>query len=115
MIITLTQENIQDIGQCIIDEILTAHDTNDYALLTRHFSKEMKEMLTKEKFEYAVKDAIVPMGKVISSHYLGYLKRVNEHQILWKVIYEHSDEEILWQLYLCDDEAPICVSGIWFS
>lgn len=115
MIITLTKENAQAIGRCIIDEVLTAHETNDYALLTRHFSPEMKQNLTQEKFTHAVQEAIEPMGKVISREYLGHLKRVNEHQILWKVVYEHSDEEILWQLYLCDDEAPICVTGLWFS
>lgn len=115
MIITLTPDNAQQIGRCIIDEILHAHQMGDYQLLIRHFSPSFKEKLTKERFEQALNEAIIPWGKVRSCEYLGYLKRINEHQLLWKVVFEHADEELLWQLYLCDDEAPIQVTGLWFA
>ena len=115
MIITITQENAEQIGRCIMREIINAHQTCDYQLLTRHFCAEFKDKLTQERFEHAVNEAIIPMGQLITCEYLGYLKRVNEHQLLWKVVFEHSDEELLWQLYLRDDEAPIQVTGLWFS
>lgn len=115
MIITLTPDNVECIGRCIINQVLTAHVAGDYKMLIKHFSPSMKEKLTAEKFEHAVKEAIVPLGKVLSCEYLGHLKRANQHQLLWKVVFEHSDEELLWQLYLCDDEAPVCVTGLWFS
>jgi len=115
MIITLNEENIECIGRCVMNGVLTAHETNDYQLLTKYFSPEMKDKLGPEKFEEAVNQAIKPLGKMLSFEYLGHLKRINEHQLLWKVVYENSAEEILWQLYLCDDEAPVCITGLWFS
>ena len=115
MIITITPDNAEQIGRCIINEILTAHQTRDYQLLTRHFSQKYKDVLTIERFEQAVDEAILPLGQLVSCDYLGYLKRVNEHQLLWRVRFEHSDEDLLWQLYLCDDEAPVQVVALWFS
>lgn len=114
MTIDLTKLDAESIGRPIMVDILNAHLANDYEMLTKHCSNQLKQSLTPDQFTQAV-DNLRPMGKALSIEYLGYLNRVNEGQLLWKIRYENAKEDLLWQLYLSEIDSEIRVVGLWFS
>lgn len=59
--------------------------------------------------------SLSPMGNVVSIEYLGHLKKVKEHLLLWKVSYNLGEEEILWHLNLSDGDVPVRPVGLLFD
>lgn len=98
-------ENAEVVGRPIIEKIIAAHDQSDYALLKAQLPELSK--LPLEAFDEAVK-TLRPLGTSTNILYLGHLRKIDVHVLLWKVSYSDTEEEILWTIALAEsDDGPI--------
>ena len=110
-----TEKLIKSIGEPIFKNIMKANSAGDYSQLAKDFSDSMKVGLPIEKFKEAQEEFLNSLGEVISMEYLCYLNKVRNYQLLWKVQYKNSDEEVLWQLFLGDIDTNPKVEGLLFG
>ena len=97
----INNDNAERIGRPIIEKVIEAHGKADYQLLTRTLSSR-GDKPDFESFQDGV-ESLKVLGAVTNIEYLGYLKKPNEHMLLWKAQHEKGNEDILWHLFLSDE------------
>jgi len=111
----LSDNNAENISRPIFENIHRAYAEENYPLLLKNFSNKMKEDLTENVFIEALEKYYRTYGQLIELQYLGHLEKNIGHQTLWKGRYSESSEEILWHLYLSEDNGELEVIGLWFG
>jgi len=107
--------NIVGIATPIFNNIIDAHQTGDYEKLDAHLSEAMRQGLTRQKFDSVIKDHLNQLGGVKETVYLGWLRKKESTQALWKAKYEKDNLELLWQLFLATSGNEVKVVRLWFS
>ena len=103
------------INETIFHNVMDAHSSSDYDKLTLYFSENMKAHLPKDKFDEVINNYIHSLGKIKTMDFLGCLNKVKTELFLWKVTYEKSEEDVLWQMYLLDIDTEPKIEGLWFG
>ncbi len=111
----LSDNNAENISRPIFENIHRAYAEENYPLLLKNFSSKMKEDLTENVFLEALEKYYRTYGQLTELQYLGHLEKDIGHQTLWKGRYSESSEEILWHLYLSEDNGQLEVIGLWFG
>ncbi|MGP4844395.1 hypothetical protein ACTXGQ_09720 [Marinobacter sp. 1Y8] len=109
----INSESAEQIGRPIIERIIKAHSDADYGQLVELIPNMEGKLLEEEFIEAAT--SLEPLGKVASIEYLGHFSKVKEHLVLWRVRYELAEEDVLWHLYLSDNESEIKAVGLFFD
>lgn len=111
----ISDTEIVDKATPIFNSIIDAHQTGDYDKLSPHLSEEMKQGLTRQKFDEALNNHLSQLGPVTATAYLGSLRKKEKTLVLWKARYENDDQDILWQLFLSEHGNAVKLVGLLFS
>ena len=76
----------------IFESVLECHYRGDFKAISKMFPS-----LPSDVFEQAV-SILKPLGKSTMVEFLGTINKVSEVKFLWKVSYQDSQEELLWDL-----------------
>lgn len=95
--------------QPIFDTVLECHYTGEFNAISKIFLS-----LSSEGFEEAV-GVLKPLGKPVRVEFLGAINKVSEIKCLWKVSYQGSDEELLWELLVDDRSDELKLVGLGFD
>ncbi len=110
-----TNEEVKAVANPILDSILDGMKTNDYTKYSKDFDDTMKNALPKEAFLAANKQIRDYMGEYKSREYLGFLKKNNMTVILWKSVFDKSEDEFLVKLIISKQKDKYLVTGLWFQ
>lgn len=80
--------------QPIFDTVLECHYTGEFNAISGIFPS-----LSSDVFDEAV-SVLKPLGKPVRVEFLGAINKLSEVKCLWKVSYQNSDEELLWELLI---------------
>lgn len=95
--------------QPIFDTVLECHYTGEFNAISKIFPS-----LSSDVFDEAV-SVLKPLGKPVRVEFLGAINKVSEIKCLWKVSYQNSDEELLWELLVDDRSDELEFLGLGFD
>ena len=95
--------------QPIFQSILDCHYEGDFKAIS-----EIYPSSPSHAFEQAV-SILKPLGKSTMVEFLGTINKVSETKLLWKVSYQDSREELLWELSIEANSNEPKLVGIGFD
>lgn len=111
----MSETELSRIASPIFSQVLNAHQSKNYLMLAALLSERAKQGITQDHF---IKTATDNLGDLMSAKekiYLGTVNQQDRVQTVWKVKYEHSVHELLWQMFLVNEGNEIKVDGLLFS
>jgi hypothetical protein len=108
-------ETVKKIADPILDNILDAMKTKDYAKYTKDFNGKMKEAIPEKDFTATNDKLLKDMGDNVSKEYLGFLTVQNLTVALYKGKFTVSKDDILIKLVLTKENDKVIVTGLWFQ
>lgn len=109
----MTAPDLQLTSKPIMEKVLHAHASKDYDLFTGLFNQEYaKQIPTEAQFNEAVKNAVLPLGEPSAITYLGSVFKQRDKLVVWKTAFAPGNDELLWHLYLSDDNQ---LNALWFG
>jgi hypothetical protein len=114
-VIGQTDKAVQTIANPILDAVLTGFNDGNYSLYSKYFDATLKDAIPEKKFLQVRHEIQKKLGKYQSRTYLGFLKKGNFTEILWKGRFSASDDDVLIRLVLSKRGKKVEVTGLWFQ
>lgn len=108
----LTDEEILNIANPLMENIIEATEEADYENLSKNFTKRLKSIVTKEAFEKQLSDN--NLGKFGKRELLSIIHKKQSIFVLWKQWFTESEEEFLAEIVIVHKDGQYLVDHDWF-
>ena len=108
----LTDNEILDIANPLLENIIEATEEADYEKLSKDFTKRLKSIVTKETFEKQLSDNV--LGKFGKRELLGIIHKKHSIFVVWKQWFVESDDEFLAEIVIVHKDGRYLVDHDWF-
>ncbi len=94
---------------------MAGFNAGDYQKYSRDFDDSLKEAISEKKFQQVRENILKGLGKYKSRHYLGFLKKDKMTAVLWKGVFDKTEDDVLIKLVLSQRKDKNLVVGLWFQ
>lgn len=108
----LTDTEILDIANPLMDNIVAATEEADYEKLSKYFTNRLKSVVTKEAFEKQLSNN--NLGKFGKRELLTIIHKNNSIFVLWKQWFTESEDEFLAEIVIVNKDGQYLVDHDWF-
>lgn len=99
----------------LVDAIMKAQDEGDYDAFVANFEDAMKEAVSKSDFEANSAQIKSTMGALKEHNFVCTLKRQGMLALVYKCIFDGSEDDFLITITVNDQTQPVKAAGIWIS
>ena len=111
----MTDEEILDIADPIMDNLMQASTDIDHEQHVKDFSKQLKEVVTKETLEQQCKKYQEELGCFSKREFVAIFRRDSDVRIFWRQWYTKSKNEFVAFLHLVHQNGRVEVVNVSVS
>ncbi len=104
-----SDDEIFSIAKPIIDSMKDGANRKNYKLFSSYFSTKMLELVGEMKFLEQTGKNILELGELSTQHNIGCVRRESGVTVVYKQNTTKKKGELLWQMYLDDENGRISV------
>ena len=106
---------VKAVAEPILDNLLAGFNLGNYVQYSRDFDDAMREAVTEKKFQQVWGDLVEKLGQYKSKKYLGFLNQQPYTIVLWKAVFDGTQNDIMIKLVLSKRQDKVVVAGLWFQ
>lgn len=114
-VIGKTDEEVEIIADALLDNVMIGFGDEDYVKYSKDFDQTLKETITSEHFKEIRKDVIERIGNYLYREYLGFLNREAVTIVLWKGVFDKTQDEVLIKMVVSERDGRYLITGLWYQ
>jgi hypothetical protein len=108
-------QEVRAVAEPLLDTQLEGISKDNYDLYVKNYDSPLQLLFDKEKFSKMREQVASKLGKYKSRSYLGFLKKGNDTQILWKGNFDKTDDDMLIRLVVSRKDGKNRIKGLYFQ
>ena len=108
------QQALDKVGP-ILDDLLRAHEKQDYELFACHLAREIRKKVPEQQFLQAARDTHKRLGRCEKRRFLAALRRDDRPMLLWSARFSGSKNDILISMILEQQDDTVAVHWFWLE
>lgn len=110
-----TAKDIRIVADLLLDNILNGFKQDDYLEYSKDFDPSLKVLGARTKFFNVNRYIKKFLGNYLYREYIGSLQRGNNTLVLWKGVFDKTENDVLIKLVIARKNNRYFVTGLWLQ
>lgn len=110
-----TDAAVQAVAEPVLDAVLAGFNQGNYQVYSQYFDDTLKEAISPKKFQEVRSHILKSLGAYKSRTYLGFVQKNQTTVVLWKGVFDQTDDDVLIKLVVSRRGERNLVLGLWFQ
>jgi len=108
-------EEVEGVADPLLDNVLSGFSDEDYSKYSKDFDETLKSTITPRHFKEIREQVLGSVGKYLYREYLGFLNREAITIVLWKGVFDKTQDEVLIKMVVSEQNGRYLITGLWYQ